>query len=388
MLKNLDLFFIFLKLGLTSFGGPVAHIGFFREEFVQRRQWFSEEQYADKVALCQLIPGPASSQVGLLIGYERGGYSGAFFAWLGFTLPSALLLGTLGISLIHFSEIIPRSIFVLLKAVALAVVLNAVIGMGKTFCTGLLEKALMLSTTALTLLIASVWTAPFAIVFAAGVFLLRNKTEVTNPLFPSKISWNGSVFWLLLFIIGLLGLPIAANLFPALSALSDFYRSGALVFGGGHVVLPLLADSFVATDKMQKEVFIAGYAAAQAVPGPLFTFASYIGGSMYGDVAGAVIATLAIFAPAVFILFGIYPIWKYMQHRPEVRLAVSGANSAVVGLLLSALLSMSFTTIDSILAGSMFIAAYSLISAFKWPAWLIVLVAVPVGYLTEWLATG
>jgi len=388
VLKKLDLFFIFLKLGLTSFGGPVAHIGFFREEFVQRRQWFSEEQYADKVALCQLIPGPASSQVGLLIGYERGGYLGAFFAWLGFTLPSALLLGTLGVSLIHWSEIIPHSVFVLLKAIALAVVLHAVIGMGKTFCTGLLERSMMLSTTALTLLIASAWTAPFAIVLAAGVFLLSNKTRSTTQLFPSNISWNQSVFWLLLFIIGLVGLPLAANLFPALTALSDFYRSGALVFGGGHVVLPLLADSFVDTDRMQKEVFLAGYAAAQAVPGPLFTFASYIGGSVYGNVAGALIATLAIFAPAVFILFGVYPIWKYIQHRPEVRLAVSGANAAVVGLLFSALLSMSFTTIDSVLVGSVFIAAYALISAFKWPPWLLVLGAIPLGYLTDWLATG
>lgn len=160
MKKYFELLLIFFRLGITSFGGPVAHIGFFREEFVQRRQWFSEEQYADKVALCQLIPGPASSQIGLLIGFERGGYIGAFLAWLGFTLPSAILLGTLGISLIHFSEIIPQTVFILLKSVALAVVLHAVIGMGKTFCTGLLERSLMLSTTALMLFVSAPWTAP------------------------------------------------------------------------------------------------------------------------------------------------------------------------------------------------------------------------------------
>lgn len=388
MLKKLDLFFIFLKLGLTSFGGPVAHIGFFREEFVERRQWFSEEQYADKVALCQLIPGPASSQIGLLIGFERGGYIGAFLAWLGFTLPSTILLGTLGISLIHFSEIIPQTVFILLKSVALAVVLHAVIGMGKTFCTGLLERSLMLWTTALMLFVSAPWLAPLAITLAASVFLLGSKKEVTTQHIPSKIAWDQSVVWLVLFVVGLIGLPLVANLFPELTVLSDFYRSGALVFGGGHVVLPLLADSFIVTDRMQKEVFLAGYAAAQAVPGPLFTFASYIGGSVYGNFAGALIATLAIFAPAVFILFGVYPIWKYIQHRPEVRLAVSGANAAVVGLLLSVFLSMSFTTINSILAGSVFIAFYTLIAAFKWAPWLLVLASVPLGYIIEVLATG
>jgi chromate transporter len=386
--KYFELLLIFFRLGITSFGGPVAHIGFFREEFVQRRQWFSEEQYADKVALCQLIPGPASSQIGLLIGFERGGYIGAFLAWLGFTLPSAILLGTLGISLIHFSEIIPQTVFILLKSVALAVVLHAVIGMGKTFCTGLLERSLMLSTTALMLFVSAPWTAPLAIILAANVFLLGSNKEVTTQHIPSKIAWDQSVVWLVLFVVGLIGLPLAANLFPELTVLSDFYRSGALVFGGGHVVLPLLADSFVATDRMQKEVFLAGYAAAQAVPGPLFTFASYIGGSVYGNFAGALIATLAIFAPAVIILFGVYPIWKYIQHKPEVRLAVSGANAAVVGLLLSVFLSMSVTTIDSILAGSVFIAFYTLIAAFKWAPWLLVLASVPLGYIIEVLATG
>jgi len=386
--KYFELLLIFFSLGITSFGGPVAHIGFFREEFVQRRQWFSEEQYADKVALCQLIPGPASSQIGLLIGFERGGYIGAFLAWLGFTLPSAILLGTLGISLIHFSEIIPQTVFILLKSVALAVVLHAVIGMGKTFCTGLLERSLMLSTTALMLFVSAPWTAPLAIILAANVFLLGSNKEVTTQHIPSKIAWDQSVVWLVLFVVGLIGLPLAANLFPELTVLSDFYRSGALVFGGGHVVLPLLADSFVATDRMQKEVFLAGYAAAQAVPGPLFTFASYIGGSVYGNFAGALIATLAIFAPAVIILFGVYPIWKYIQHKPEVRLAVSGANAAVVGLLLSVFLSMSVTTIDSILAGSVFIAFYTLIAAFKWAPWLLVLASVPLGYIIEVLATG
>lgn len=220
------------------------------------------------------------------------------------------------------------------------------------------------------------------------MFLLGSNKEVTTQHIPSKIAWDQSVVWLVLFVVGLIGLPLAANLFPELTVLSDFYRSGALVFGGGHVVLPLLADSFVATDRMQKEVFLAGYAAAQAVPGPLFTFASYIGGSVYGNFAGALIATLAIFAPAVIILFGVYPIWKYIQHKPEVRLAVSGANAAVVGLLLSVFLSMSVTTIDSILAGSVFIAFYTLIAAFKWAPWLLVLASVPLGYIIEVLATG
>ena len=386
--SEFELFFIFLKLGLTSFGGPIAHIGFFREEFVQRRQWFTEEQYADKVALCQLIPGPASSQIGLLIGYERGGYSGAFLAWLGFTMPSALLLGTLGVSLAHYNELNPNSVFVLLKAVAMAVVLQAVVGMSKTFCRGVLKKIVMLSAAVLTLAMASAWTAPLVIILAAAVLFLSEKKVEASQSIGLKIEWNHSFVWLCLFFIGLVALPLAANMFPSVAALSDFYRSGALVFGGGHVVLPLLADSFVATDKMQEEAFLAGYAAAQAVPGPLFTFASYIGGSVSGNLTGAIIATLAIFAPAVFMVFGVYPIWKHIQQQPDVRLAVSGANAAVVGLLLAALLSMSFTTVDSILAGSLFILAYILIATLKWAPWLVVIAAVPVGYLIEWLATA
>ena len=384
MNSNFTLFLIFLRLGLTSFGGPVAHIGFFREEFVLRRQWFTEEQYADNVALCQLIPGPASSQVGLLIGYERGGYLGALLAWLGFTLPSALFLGVLGVSLVNYGELIPHSVLMLIKAIALAVVLQAVIGMAKVFCSKSIEIGLMVSAALITLLVSSTWIAPLVILGAAGFYTWTKKSSATpESTSLSKINWKHSISWLTLFIAGLLGLPLVSHFMGGGESIADFYRAGALVFGGGHVILPLLSNAFVETGIMQHETFLAGYAAAQAVPGPLFTFASFVGGSISASPVSACIATLAIFAPAVFMLFGVYPIWRMVQQQPRIRLAVAGANAAVVGLLLAALISMSVETIHTPYAGAILVGAYLLLDKLRVPAWLLVSGAIPLGFIVE-----
>lgn len=384
MQKHFELLLIFLRLGLTSFGGPVAHLGFFRQEFVQRRKWFTEAQYADKVALCQLIPGPASSQVGLLIGYERGGYLGALLAWIGFTLPSALFLGILGVSVVNYGELIPHSVLVLLKAIALAVVLQAVIGMAKAFCSGSIEIGLISSAALISLLVSSPWIAPLVILGAAGFYTWTKKSSANpEPISLSHMKWKHSITWLTLFIAGLMGLPLVSHCVSGVESISDFYRAGALVFGGGHVVLPLLSNAFVDTGIMQHETFLAGYAAAQAVPGPLFTFASFIGGSVSTNIFGATIATLAIFAPAVFILFGVYPIWKMVQQQPRIRLAVAGANSAVVGLLLAAFISMSIEATHTLYLGVILAGAYLLLDKLKVPAWLLVLSAIPLGLILE-----
>jgi len=380
MPANIQLFLTFLRLGLTSFGGPVAHLGFFREEFVTRRRWFSEEQYADKVALCQLIPGPASSQVGLLIGYARAGYLGAMLAWLGFTLPSAVLLGYLGITLSNPENLIPELLLSLLKAIALAVVLQAVIGMAKSFCNSRLHWVLMLTSAVILTLTSTPWMTPLLLVAAGLVTLLGNQESVSLQAKAPKPS-IGSVFWLGIFFSGLVLLPVVSTTInPALELISDFYRAGALVFGGGHVVLPLLADSTVHAGLVSPELFISGYGAAQAVPGPLFTFSAFLGGVIDGSVLGATLATLAIFLPAVAILFGVRPIWEAVKIYPAVRLAIAGANAAVVGVLLAALLSMMQQTTASIELLGYVAVAFVLIERFKVPAWILVVAAAIASY--------
>lgn len=380
MPANIQLFLTFLRLGLTSFGGPVAHLGFFREEFVTRRRWFSEEQYADKVALCQLIPGPASSQVGLLIGYARAGYLGALLAWLGFTLPSAVLLGYLGITLSNPENLIPELLLSLLKAIALAVVLQAVIGMAKSFCNSRLHWVLMLTSAVILTLTSTPWMTPLLLVAAGLVTFQVNQERVELQARAPKPSID-SVFWLGIFFSGLVLLPvISTTINPALELISDFYRAGALVFGGGHVVLPLLADSTVHAGLVSPELFISGYGAAQAVPGPLFTFSAFLGGVVDGSVLGATLATLAIFLPAVAILFGVRPIWEAVKIYPAVRLAIAGANAAVVGVLLAALLSMMQQTTASIELLGYVAVAFVLIERFKVPAWILVVAAAIASY--------
>ena len=383
MLTNLNLFLIFLRLGLTSFGGPVAHLGFFRDEFVTRRRWFSEEEYADKVALCQLIPGPASSQVGLLIGYQRAGYLGALLAWLGFTLPSAAALGYLGITLAAKESLIPPLLLTLLKAIALAVVLQAVIGMAKNFCKSPLQWGLMLSSALLLTLFVTPWMTPLVILGAGAIAIIRS--DVSKAPLSGQWSFGVTTFaWLTIFAAGLLLTPIFAESTGEIVVLIDgFFRAGALVFGGGHVVLPLLADSTVHEGLIGSEAFISGYGAAQAVPGPLFTFAAFLGGAIVGDPSGAILATLAIFAPAVAILFGVLPIWEKLKELSSVRVAISGANAAVVGVLLAALVALSWQTLNSPLTALFAAVAFLLIEYAKVPAWTLVALATAGSYLNQ-----
>lgn len=283
--KPWHVFLVFLRLGLTSFGGPVAHLGYFREEFVVRKKWLSEQSYADIVALCQFLPGPASSQVGLAIGILRAGYRGAFAAWAGFTLPSALALTLFAISLANLDQAFLPGVLQGLKIVAVAVVAQAVWGMAKNLCPDALRATLMAMCACFVLLAPYVWIQVGVIVAAgvAGLFLFKPQGEIGREALPFGISRQGGLMWLSLFFVGLVVLPFLVRVLPSQSlALFDaFYRAGSLVFGGGHVVLPLLQAEVVPPGWVDNNTFLAGYGAAQAVPGPLFTFASFLGASMH-----------------------------------------------------------------------------------------------------------
>ncbi|UVL58645.1 chromate efflux transporter [Pseudomonas sp. B21-035] len=376
-----QVFLIFLRLGLTSFGGPVAHLGFFRQEFVSRRRWLSERSYADLVTLCQFLPGPASSQVGIALGLSRAGYAGALAAWLGFTLPSALALTLLALGLGGYAEAVPAGILHGLKVVAVAIVAQAVWGMARTLCPDAPRIVLMLASAGLVLLLpgAGAQVAVMVAAAGAGLMLLKPGSSVVHEPLPIGVSQRAGGWWWLLFFALLLGLPLLAGLWPdpTLSMIDAFYRTGALVFGGGHVMLPLLQAEVVPTGWVGNETFVAGYGAAQAVPGPLFTFAAFLGASMHGPQSGwlgAVLCLLAIFAPAFLLVFAALPFWERMRRNPRLQAAMLGVNAAVVGLLLAALYQPLWTSaIGQPLDVVLVLLALVALMAFKLPPWLVVI---------------
>ena len=375
------IFLIFLRLGLTSFGGPIAHLGYFRDEFVTRREWLSERSYADLVALCQFLPGPASSQVGIALGLSRSGYAGALAAWAGFTLPSAITLILFALGIASYGEAMPSGVLQGLKVVAVAVVAQAVWGMARNLCPDTPRITIMAAATCFVLLVPSTWGQVGVIVIAAAIGLMLFKPEqssVHDPL-PIVISRRAGLFWLILFFALLMGLPLLTALFPnpALSMVDAFYRAGSLVFGGGHVVLPLLQAEFVPAGWVSKESFLAGYGAAQAVPGPLFTFGAFLGASTNGAPSGwlgGLIGLLAIFAPSFLLVVGALPFWERLRRNVRTQAALSGINAAVVGLLLAALYQPVWTS--AIHAPQDFVLALvALVALMFWklPPWLVVL---------------
>lgn len=339
-----EIFVAFLRLGLTAFGGPVAHLAYFRDEFVHRRRWLSDAAYADLVALCQFLPGPASSQVGLALGLQRAGYRGALAAWCGFTLPSALLLIVFALGLAEFGERLPHGLLAGLKIVAVAVVAQAVWGMGRSLCPDWPRRLLALLGAALLL----AWpgaAGQLAVIGggALGGLALGASVPVARPeRLAAAIGRRAAMLWLALFAAGLLGLPWLATTFaaPTLALVDAFYRAGALVFGGGHVVLPLLQTAMSELGRIDQETFLAGYGIAQAVPGPLFTFAAFLGAAGSATPngwAGGLLALLAIFAPAFLVVAGTLPFWDALRTNARARAALAGINAAVVGILLAAL---------------------------------------------------
>lgn len=384
-------FLIFLRLGLTSFGGPIAHLGYFRAEFVTRRQWLTERSYADLVALCQFLPGPASSQVGIALGLSRSGYAGALAAWSGFTLPSAIALILFALGIASYGDVLPAGVLHGLKVVAVAVVAQAVWGMARTLCPDAARITLMVAATCFVLLVPSAWGQVGVIALAAviGLWLFKPQQGATHDQLPIAIRRRVGLFWLTLFLALLLGLPLLTTLFPsqALSMVGAFYRAGSLVFGGGHVVLPLLQAEVVPIGWVGNDAFLAGYGAAQAVPGPLFTFAAFLGASMNQAPTGwlgGLICLLAIFAPSFLLVVGALPFWEHLRRNTRTQAALSGINAAVVGLLLAALYQPVWTSV--IHAPQDFgLALVALIALMFWklPPWLVVVGSGAAGWLSS-----
>ena len=382
-------FLIFLRLGLTSFGGPVAHLGYFRDEFVIRRKWLTENSYADLIALCQFLPGPASSQVGIAIGLSRAGYAGALAAWTGFTLPSAIVLMLFAIGISSYGDIVPLGVLHGLKVAAVAVVAQAVWGMGKNLCTDVARISIMALAACFVLLVPSALAQVSVIAIAAIIGLLWFKPEKVmahDPL-PITVRRRTGLVWLFLFFSLLIGLPLLTALYPSqiLSMVDTFFRAGSLVFGGGHVVLPLLQAEIVPAGWISNDTFLAGYGATQAVPGPLFTFAAFLGSSMNQAPSGwlgGMICLIAIFAPSFLLVMGVLPFWESLRQNLRTRAALSGINAAVVGLLLAALYQPVWTS-AIIEAKDFGLALVALIALMFWkfPAWLVVIGCGAAGWL-------
>jgi chromate transporter len=340
----LAVFLIFLRLGLTSFGGPVAHLGYFHEEFVNRRRWLGERRFADLVALCQFLPGPASSQVGISLGLSRAGYPGALAAWTGFTLPSAVIMVLFGLGFAAWGDVLPPGLLHGLQVAAVAVVAQAVWGMARKLCTDVQRVTLAAVSTCVLLAWPTGWSQVGVIAAAAmiGTVLFKPAQTGSPDTQPIAVGRPVAAGLLALFFILLVVLPVLAEAWPdkALVLFDAFYRTGSLVFGGGHVVLPLLQSAVVPTGWVTNEAFLAGYGAAQALPGPLFTFAGFLGAAMSFEPhgwRGGLLCLLAIFMPSFLLVGGALPFWERLRHNLRMQAALAGVNAAVVGLLLAAL---------------------------------------------------
>ena len=382
-------FIVFLRLGLTSFGGPVAHLGYFHAEFVHRRRWMDDRRYADLVALCQFLPGPASSQVGIAIGLLRAGYPGALAAWAGFTLPSAAVLTLFAFGLASAASGIPPGLVHGLKIVAVAVVAQAVWGMAKNICTDARRKTLSLLAACTLLTLPGAW-AQLAVIAMAGLiglawFRIDSEPGAIPAAQPNRQA--GAAVFIVLFFALLAALPVlaAASQDTWVALLDTFYRAGALVFGGGHVVLPLLQAEVVPNGWVSNDAFLAGYGAAQAVPGPLFTFSAFLGGLIGGTahgLASAALCLFAIFLPSFLLVFGVMPFWDRLRANARVQAALAGVNAAVVGLLLAALYDPVWTSaVSRPVDLALVLLALAALMVWKLPPWLVVLA----GSLAGWV---
>jgi chromate transporter len=382
-------FLVFLRLGLTSFGGPIAHLGYFRDEFVTRRRWLGERSYADLVALCQFLPGPASSQVGMAIGLSRAGFPGALAAWAGFTLPSAIALILFAIGVASWGNALPAGALHGLKVVAVAVVAQAVWGMACNLCTDSTRVTIAAVAACVTLLWPTAWGQVGMITSAAvvGWLVFKPVQDASHDPLPIAVSRRLAAALLVLFAVLLIALPILLRIWPnqALALTDAFFRAGALVFGGGHVVLPLLQAEVVPSGWLTNETFLAGYGAAQAVPGPLFTFAAFLGASMNTAPSGwigGLLCLVAIFIPSFLLVAGALPFWEQLRRSVRTQAALAGVNAAVVGLLLAALYQPVWTSAifrpeDFGLALLAFVA----LMFWKLPPWLVVLATGLAGWL-------
>lgn len=367
-----QIFLLFLRLGLTSFGGPAAHLGFFHEEFVKRRRWLSDSAYGEVVALCQLLPGPASSQVGLTLGFLQRGYSGAAAAWFGFTLPSALLMTLFAMGLGLWPDAGAGGWITGLKLFVVAVVAQAVWQMGRSLCPDAPRLSIAMLVAVLLLTVGATWMQILALLMAgaAGVALKLPQKQSEEALTIPMQTRRPMVFFAVFVGLLLLAfLPLASDSLGWIWA--ELYRAGALVFGGGHVVLPWLQEGFVASGSMPADTFLAGYGVAQAMPGPLFSFSAFLGG-IEGGWAGAAVAVFAVFLPGTLLVFAGLPLWSYIRSHEVARAALAGVNAGVVGLLLAALYDPVWTSaVDSSGAIAFVLLTWVSLAVWRVPVWIL-----------------
>ena len=381
-----EVFLAFLKLGLTSFGGPIAHLGYFRQEFVERRKWLDEASYADVVALCQFLPGPASSQVGIAIGLSRAGYAGALAAWTAFTLPSALALVLFAYGISATGVPLDAGWLHGLKVAAVAVVALAILGMARTLTPDRQRAALAIIAMAISFAVPSAFGQIAAIIFGglAGAALLRDGVTSTGDAHLSlSVSRISGAICLIVFGALLIGLPMLAAVSQTqdIRLFDKFFRVGSLVFGGGHVVLPLLQSEVVSQGWVSNDAFLAGYGAAQAVPGPLFTFAAYLG-AVIGGARAAILCLVAIFLPSFLLVIGTLPFWQDLRRRAIAQALLRGVNASVVGLLLAAFYNPVWLS-GILTKGDFALAAADFVLLFLWkaPPWLVVVLSAVGGQL-------
>lgn len=384
-ISTAQIFLCFLQLGFTAFGGPIAHLAYFREAFVAKRHWLSEAQYSELVAMCQFLPGPSSSQVGFALGYHAGGWRGALAAWLGFTLPSALLLTLAAVGVLA-TQGLPTGILQGLLAVAVAVVAQAIWAMAKQHSAGGGRLIVMLLAAAVLCVFSSAQATVLVLVLAGliGAISFRPTSSDTQTAALRAPSFPIGILLLCLALSLLFVLPLLSTLSPWLALTDSFYRAGALVFGGGHVVLPLLQAELVTPGWLSADTFYTGYGLAQAVPGPLFTLAAYLGASvpaLASPLLGASIMLIAVFLPGLLLVIGLLPFWAHWQRHLRVRAAVIGLNAAVVGLLLATwLVSIVPHAWTDWRGVALTIAASTALQWAKWPAWLVVLLSTGAGF--------
>lgn len=391
-------FWVFLQLGCTSFGGPIAHLGYFHQTFVEKRNWLSDAQYADTVALCQFLPGPASSQVGMAIGWYRAGLVGALAAWLGFTLPSAVALMGFAVLLQRYPDVVPVGLVHGLKLLAVAVVWQAVWGMAHKLTPDKPRLTVAVLSAVAVLCVPTIWAQLAVMVMAAvvGWWQLQPRLPSSDPTPQASVLGKASakqtrlaMGWLLVFGGLLIGLPLLQQYFAhqdfvnqsmaahGLAVFDAFYRTGALVFGGGHVVLPLLQAQTVAMGWVDNATFLAGYGAAQAVPGPLFTFAAFLGASMSqppNGWQGGLLALVAIFLPSFLLVLGVLPVWQRLRTNHTLQAALLGVNAAVVGVLLAALYNPVWVSaVGSVQDFAVVLFAIAALMIWRLPVWMVVI---------------
>lgn len=379
------------KLGFTSFGGPVAHLAYFKDEYIDRRKWLDDKTYSDIIALCQFLPGPASSQVGIAIGITRGGILGGILSWIGFTIPSILVLIIFAM-LYQTYDLGDVGFIHSLKVVAAAVVLHALIGLGKKLTPDKTRLAIAIVAALIMLIYPSAWMQILLIVGAGilGLKLFKNETKPNVKAFSVNISKKTGIISFAILVVSLIALPILTKFTnnPLLNIFDIFFRVGSLVFGGGHVVLPMIEREIVPQGLMTADEFLAGYGMAQAVPGPLFTFSSYLGTMMEG-IPGAIVATIGIFLPSFLLIVAALPFLNELRKRSSFQGILIGVNACVVGILLAAFY-------DPVIKSSIFnasdfalgIGLFALLNIWKLPAWLIVIIGVVGGYIIRFIGVG